>query len=157
MKNLIITLTLLLFATLASAQTVGFLIQPEFKTSNIRKGFFAESTIYKRVGLYSDIKLLNERDEVENLGYKYIFEKQNVQWDAGISFMVLDNLKAIISRSIINTKKEIVENYNYKYNAEPAYQFAAMYSEGIISVLLGYEFEQNVNSKRVTIGLGFNF
>lgn len=161
MKNLL-TITLLLFALNVSAQTAGLIVQPEFKTSNIRKGFFVQSEIYKELGLYSDFKMLKTTDTYSDLNFKSTKRVASQQWNAGISYRVIEKLTIIASRSIVNTEKEsfTIENdyFGYpKHNVEPTYQFAAMYSESFLSVLLGYEIQQNATSKRITFGLGFNF
>lgn len=160
MKNLLLTATLLMFAIASSAQTVGVIVQPEFTTSNVRKGFFAESTIYKGIGIYSDFKIMNN-DEYFN-AYDLTQETYQEQWNVGLSYQLFSRYKAIFSTSVINnervshrTKDELFRGEKYK--SEPTYQFAAMYSESFLSVLIGYEFQQNNTNSRVSFGLGFNF
>lgn len=159
MKNLL-TSVLLLFAVTASAQTVGIILQPEFKTSNVRKGFFAQSDIYKGIGIYSDFKIMNN-DEYFN-AYDLTQETCNEQLNVGLSYSFSNRVKGIVSTSIINnerishrTREKLFRGDNYK--SEPTYQLTAMYSESFLSILLGYEMQRNNTNSRVSFGLGFNF
>lgn len=160
MKNLLLTTTLLMFAITSSAQTVGIIVQPEFTTSNVRKGFFAESNIYKGIGIYSDFKMMNN-DEYLNY-YDLIKETCQEQWNIGLSYQLFSRYKAIFSTSVINNERishRAKEEFfrGEKYKSEPTYQFAAMYSESFLSVLIGYEIQRNNTNSRVSFGLGFNF
>jgi hypothetical protein len=79
MKNLLLTATLLMFAIALSAQTVGVIVQPEFTTPNVRKGLFAESNIYKGVGVYSDFKMMNNYEYFN--AYDLTQETYQEQWN----------------------------------------------------------------------------
>lgn len=160
MKNLLLTAALLMLTIASSAQTAGIIVQPEFTTSNVRKGFFAESNIYKGIGIYSDFKMMNN-DEYFN-SYDLTQENYQEQWNVGLSYQLFSRYKAIFSTSVINnerishrTKDEFFRGEKYK--SEPTYQFAAMYSESFLSVLIGYEVQRNNTNSRVSFGLGFNF
>lgn len=154
MKKLTFTIALLLFAVIASAQTAGVIIQPEFNTSNVRKGLFAEATIYKSFGLYADYKVLKNHTRNHRNYYN--------QLNAGISFKVSNSLKLITSTSVINKKSTdvllapmkdyIIGNPEHQGRVN---QFLVMYSASIFSIAGG--FETGGEGNKVTIGLGFNF
>lgn len=154
MKTLFTSIALLLFAVTVSAQTAGVIIQPEFNSPNTRRGLFAEATILKGVGLYADFKVAKTTTHSQRHSYN--------QLNAGLSFKVNRNLKAIASTSVIN--KVTIDNYGLfplsqhvltsKGNANRVYQVGALFNAGVISVLGAYEFD---NNPRVTVGIGFNF
>lgn len=158
MKNIMIAIAILGMSFAANAQTVGLLIQPDFSKSYTRKGFFAESTIYKRIGVYSDYKLMNSANNY--------FKERQTQVNVGLSYKVAPNLKAFASTSVINRERT---TYNNKLlflqnplkfihrstehrDSKSVYQVGAIFYTRAISVLGGYEFD----GARVTVGIGFN-
>lgn len=152
MKRLtLITVLILGFAVASYSQTVGIVVQPEFNTSNVRKGFFAESTIYKGVGLYSDYKLMNTKDKFSDSMFS--------QWNAGLSLRVLNNVKVFGTRSIVNNEKVTfhirpIPEAVYTHKLDAVYQAGLIYSIDIFTVLGGYE--TGGRGHKVTVGIGFN-
>lgn len=158
MKKLILSIALLLTSIVfVNAQTAGVLLQPEFNTSNVRKGLFIESTVYKSIGLYSDFKTL--KNTVNDKQYNYS------QINAGLSFKINKNVKAIATTSVIN-KMAVDQKHPLKMHGiikgdyisqERTYQLGVMYKAEFLTVLGGYEFNDKMNNPRVTVGIGFNF
>lgn len=153
MKNLILTIAIVLISfTFVNAQTAGIIIQPEFNTNNVRKGLFVESTIYKSIGLYSDFKLLNEK------------ENHFRQLNAGVSLKINKNVKTILSTSVINKLATdyfvapLKDMQKGEYiNQDQTFQVGVTYKAEFLTILGGYEFNKHFDNPRVTIGLGFNF
>lgn len=150
----IITIILIIAAFTVNAQSVGIIVQPEFNTSITRKGFFAESTIYKGVGLYSDFKI--GKDNYQSMYYHK--DQFHTQFNVGVSLKVYNGFKIFASTSAINTTK--VEEYHlfegirddmikYKGYAGSVYQGGIIYNTDPISLVLGYE-----SDNKVTIGIG---
>lgn len=156
MKNLL-TITLLLFALSSSAQTVGVLIQPEFETSVVRKGFFAETKVIDRVGIYADFKFGKETSRGSFYVDEHYFRTEHIQVNAGLSFSVIKSIKAVVSKSVLNQSSLYLrsEKENTKWGTtknDASYQFGIMYKEGFLSILAAYE-----TGQRATLGVGFNF
>lgn len=161
MKNLF-TAILLLLAVSVSAQTVGVLVQPEFSTSNTRKGFFVQHDVVHGLGVYSDYKILNKNEFTESWGTKYEEETRHHQVNVGLTYKVLDNLKALASTSVLNTAQRTISSEDHYYIEKKrkqgsTYQFGGIYSHSYLSVLLAYEIQQRNSNSRITFGLGFNF
>ena len=151
MKKLLLSIAIIAASLSVSAQTVGLVVQPEFNTSNIRKGFFAETPIYKSIGIYSDYKLMNTKGKISDSMFS--------QCNAGISFRVLRNVKVFGTRSIVNNEKvtmnvKPVPEEVFTNKLEAAYQAGLIYSVDIFTVIGGYE--TGGIGQRVTVGFGFN-
>jgi hypothetical protein len=151
MKKLLLSIAIITASLSVSAQTVGLVVQPEFKTSNIRKGFFAETPIYKSIGIYSDYKLMNTKGKIADSMFS--------QWNAGLSFRVLSNVKVFGTRSIVNNEKVTmnvrpVPEVTFTNKLDAVYQAGLIYSVDIFTVLGAYE--TGGQGHRVTVGFGFN-
>lgn len=161
MKNLktlsrisVIFCTIILLSSSAFAQTAGIIIQPEFNTSNTRRGLFIESPVYKSIGIYSDFKVLKNVHNEKQYNYR--------QWNAGLSVRVSKSVSTIFSASVLNQlatdrkspMQKIIRGDYIDQNR--AYQAGFVYKAEYLSVLGGYEFDKNFGNARITIGLGFN-
>lgn len=156
MKKLSLIIAFIAVSFAVNAQSVGVLVQPEFGTSVTRKGFFAESTIYKGIGLYSDFKI--GKDNYQS-GF-YHKDQFHTQFNVGVSLKVYKNFKVFASTSAINNTK--VEEYHkmdgvvdgevlkYQGKAGSVYQGGIIYNTETISLVLGYE-----SGNRVSVGIGF--
>lgn len=155
MKKLSIIISFALASFAVNAQSVGVIIQPEFGTSVTRKGFFAESTIYKGVGLYTDFKI--GKDNIKS-GY-YHKDQFHTQFNVGASVRVYKSFKLFASTSAINNTR--VEEYHvfegmkddmikYQGKAGSVYQGGIIYNTETLTLVLGYE-----SGNRVTVGVGF--
>ena len=151
MKKLLLSIAIIAASLSVSAQTVGLVVQPEFNTSNIRKGFFAETPIYKSIGIYSDYKLMNRSGKIADSMFS--------QWNAGLSFRVLSNVKIFGTRSIVNNEKVTmnvrpVPEVTFTNKLDAVYQAGLIYSIDIFTVIGGYE--TGDQGHRVTVGFGVN-
>lgn len=156
MKRLSIIIGLTILAFTVNAQSIGVMVQPEFGSSVTRKGFFAESTIYKGIGLYSDFKI--GKDNYQS-GF-YHKDQFHTQFNVGVSIRVYKGFKVFASTSAINNTK--VEEYHkmdgvvdgevlkYQGKAGSVYQGGIIYNTETLSLVIGYE-----SSNRVSVGIGF--
>lgn len=155
MKKLSIIISLIIAAFTVNAQSVGIIVQPEFGSSVTRKGFFAESTVYKGIGLYADFKI--GKDDYQSEYYHK--DQSHVQFNIGASVRVYKGFKLFVSTSAINNTK--VEEYHvfegmkddmikYQGKAGSVYQGGIIYSTETLSLVLGYE-----SGNRVSVGIGF--
>lgn len=159
MKKLLLSIAIIIASLSVSAQTVGLLVQPDVKNDIVRKGVFAQVDVYDRVGVYSDIKYNNNKASTLNT------DVSSLQVNAGITLKLTDYLRYVTSISAINTETTRYYNVetkdiyfiNNSIKVDPAFQIGLMYSEDRISVLGGYEFQQDSDATRLTIGFGFNF
>lgn len=155
MKRLTIITLLIIAAFTVNAQSVGVIIQPEFGSSVTRKGFFAESTVYKGIGLYADFKI--GKDDYQS---EYYHKDQfHTQFNAGASIKVYKGFKVFASTSAVNNTK--VEEYHifegvkddmieYQGKAGSVYQGGIIYNTEMLSLVLGYE-----SGNRASVGIGF--
>lgn len=159
MKKLLLSIAIIIASLSVSAQTVGLIIQPDVKNDIARKGIFVQVDVYDKIGVYSDIKYYNDKASTFNT------DVSALQVNAGITLKLTDNLRSVTSISAINTETTKYYNVetkdisfiNKSIKVDPAFQIGLMYSEGRISVLGGYEFQQDADATRLTIGFGFNF
>lgn len=154
MKKLLLSIAIIAASLSASAQTAGILVQPEFSTSNVKKGFFIQSDIIKGIGVYADYKFMNNEEN--------FVETSTNQINAGLSVKVMPDLRVIAATSISNNERRIYyntlpvfQNQTETRSVGTTYQFGAMYSASIFSVLGG--FETGGSGDRITVGFGFNF
>lgn len=154
MKKLLLSIAIIAASLSVSAQTAGILIQPEFSTSNVKKGFFIQSDIIKGIGVYADYKFMNNESS--------IVETSTNQINAGLSVKVMPDLRIIAATAISNNERRIYYNAIPVFQSQTetrtagsTYQIAAMYSSSIFSVLGG--FETGGVGDRITVGFGFNF
>lgn len=154
MKKLIFTIAIIIASLSVSAQTAGILVQPEFSTSNVKKGFFIQSDIIGLLGAYADYKFMSNETH-DN-------ETSTNQVNAGLSIKIMPDLRFIAATSVLNNERSLSRNklnglmeYEYTRKESTTYQFGAMYSASYFSVLGG--FETGGEGQRITVGFGFNF
>lgn len=164
MKKIILSTLLILgigFAT--QAQTIGLLAQPNLNNGLIRKGIYAEYTIYKKIGLYTDYKFSKTNQSDNTIWYTYHIKTTTNQLNIGASYKLSNNIKVFATSSIVNSIKHDavfidLNDTEYtgqdKYKNLQNYQVGATYNINKIVLLVAYEDNKYFKDNRISLGLG---